>query len=139
MKQTELRRLIGKWLEDNEEWMCEFLEDNDFEMFEQNMKLSQVVKLAREKGLVAPLRHISMLVKDHKGVCDWWGRRTKPVSRNMDADAKYWDELKAIVEKNILLIQGKDIDFAMRVVKRFTVTNKTLLNGLPERLKVWNR
>lgn len=137
MKEQELRRIIGRWLDENEGLAETMLRKYDNQFFRDKVSLSQAAKVFRTDGVEAPLRHISILIKDNKHVCSLWGKRIKPQARMHVVDEHYWDRLKSCVEKHLDLLQGVDIELAVRIVRVFMTTNRALMLGLPKRLHVW--
>lgn len=129
----------------------QFLKQNDLDFFLNKVSLAAAAKRVRAEvdGLWiddkfvpmskhVKLRDISAILKeDRDRECEFWGRRIKPKNLNSAVDEKYWDRLKICVSKHLHLLQGAPADVAERIVRRWMSTSIMLMNGLPERMRVW--
>jgi hypothetical protein len=120
-----------------------FLKEHDLQFFLEKKSLRDVVKLAKEAGVegtvsTGTIKSNTPLMKQwRRSYCILWGRRINPRSATKVKETEYWEKLKAVVEKNLVQLQGQKIDVAERIVRIHIATNTDLLRGLPQRLQVW--
>ncbi len=118
-----------------------FLKQNDFTFFRAESTLSQVSNQFRDKhSIKMKISHLNVLMRlRSKAVCQMYRKKLKPRKHGGDADPAYWDRLKAKAEKMIeyLSMEGVNLGSAERILRTIISTNRTMLQGLPARLRVW--
>lgn len=118
-----------------------FLNLYDFDFFMKETTLSDVSKAFRNQySLKMKLSHLNVVMRlTAKGSCRYYRKKLKAVRHASDADPEYWEKLKAAVEEMLPHLSREQITLQKveRIVRTKISTNQKLLQGLPNRLRVW--
>lgn len=115
----------------------EWLKKNDVNLYASKARKSDARKQYQEEtGVKVSAKAFSEAIPD---CCEFWKQvHRKRLHPSGMLSVKQWENVKRQVEDLLPIISGQSIDFAVEVVRSRVSCSRSVLNGLPSRLRAWN-